>query len=197
MNYRHRFGSSVSLGTTLLIATIAVAQPQTTNHAQPTQDSPETHATQQPNRAHPAQDSPELYTSFFFFVEDFGKWTDARVAAADPSDKTRISNSRARLLGIPAGDFAQLQIISTQVAAQLRTASSDSQSYVESARRTGSVDRAVLANFHSRRGQIVQSGAEQLKTSLSPAGWQALHRYINNQHRQHVFASTPEVTASR
>ena len=38
-------------------------------------------AAQQTDKTHPNQDSPELYLSFFFFHEDFAKWTDERVAA--------------------------------------------------------------------------------------------------------------------
>jgi hypothetical protein len=187
---------AISISAILLFATMTVAQQQAAGRAQPTQGSPEPRAEQQRKRAHPALDSQALYTSFFFFVEDFAKWTDARVEAATPGDKARVLNSSARLFGITAADFAQLRIIATQSTAGLRAVGEQAHAYVESAKGNRSVNHAALADFHNQRVQIVQSGVDQLKTSLSPAGWQALHRYINNQHRQHVFLSVSQPTSS-
>ena len=43
------------------------------------------------NRAiHPAKDDPALCSSFFFFVEDFSGWLEAR-AAAEPATQFALS----------------------------------------------------------------------------------------------------------
>jgi hypothetical protein len=188
-NNKDPLRNSVWLSTFLMLATMTVAQQQATGRAQSTPGSPEPRAEQQPKRAHPAPDSHALYTSFFFFVEDFAKWTDARVEAANPGDKARIQSSSAKLFGITAADFAQLKIIANQSTASLRAVGEQAHAYVESTKGDRSLNRAALASFHSQREQIVQSGVDQLKTSLSPSGWEALHRYINNRQRQHVFVS--------
>jgi hypothetical protein len=194
---RYQKKIAASLIAVMLLAMMAAAQRPAADPAQPTQDPPGPRAaTTQPNRAHPAPDSHALYTSFFFFVEDFAKWTDARVEAANPGDQARILNSSAKLFGITAADFAQLKIIANQSTANLRAVGDQAHAYVESVKGDRSVNHAVLASFHNQREQIVQSGVDQLKTSLSPSGWEALHRYINNQHRQHVFLSVSQPTPS-
>jgi hypothetical protein len=87
---------------------------------------------QQTGPIHPGQDAPEVYLSFFFFHEDFARWTEARVSA-DPSRKAQIINSSAKYLGIAPGDFATLETITGQITRQLRALSDEAHSYVQAA----------------------------------------------------------------
>jgi len=148
-------------------------------------------AAQQTDKTHPNQDSPELYLSFFFFHEDFAKWSDERVAAAAPADKARVLNSSAKHLGIAPADFAKLQEITSQVVADLRGVGDEARAFVESSKGKGPPDRARLIAFDNRRKAIIQAGVAQMKKSLSPASWEGLSSYVNNQHRQHVHISPP------
>jgi len=147
---------------------------------------------QQPGSVHPDAGTPELYMSFFFFAEDFAKWTNARVEAADGAHKSSVLKSSAKYVGVAPADFAKLQDVVTQVTSQLRAVSEEAHAYVQSATSGGGpIDHAVLAAFHERRVAIITAGVEQMKATLSPASWQGLDRYINNRHRQHVTISAP------
>jgi hypothetical protein len=129
---------------------------------------------------------PNCICPFFFFHEDFGKWTEARIAAA-PSRKNQIVSSSAKYLGIAPSEFAALETITGGVASELRALSDEAHIYVQSSLKAkGDVDHKKLVSYAARRNAIIQSGIAKMKNALSPESWQSLYSYINNQHRQHV-----------
>ena len=67
-------------------------------------------------KTHPPQDDPVLYSSFFFFMEDFGAWLDARVAAA-PASKTKLMQSAARYLHIDPTELPKVTATCRSLAA--------------------------------------------------------------------------------
>jgi hypothetical protein len=143
---------------------------------------------QQPTAAHPAQEAPELYLSFFFFHENFAKWTEDRIAAR-PDQRGRILASSSKFIGISADEFGALEAITKQVTSSLRALGDEARQYVSSAAGTKvGADRKKLADFNARRLAIVQDGVNTMTQTLSAQSWQGLYGYINNQHRQHVTA---------
>ena len=146
---------------------------------------------QQNTGTHPAKDSTELYLSFFFFLEDFEKWTGARVSA-EPARKDQMVNSSAKHLGIAPSEFAALESVTTKVTSQLRALSDEAQSYIQSHKGKGDVDHNALSAYNARRKGLVQSGIEQMKNSLSAGSWQALSSYVNNEHRQQITVNPPK-----
>src|SRR5437016_10855736 len=86
---------------------------------------------QQPAPAHPAQDAPELYLSFFFFHENFAKWTEDRIAA-HPDRRGQILASSSKFVGISADEFAALAI-TKQVTSSLLALGDEARQYVTSA----------------------------------------------------------------
>ena len=141
---------------------------------------------------HPDQDSPDLYRSFFFFHEDFGKWTDARISAeTDSVRRDKILESSAKYLGIVPSEFTALEAVTSKVVGDMRAISDEAHAYVVSLKSKGiPADRKVLAAFEARRLAAVTAGVAQMKNGLSPESWQGLYGYINNQHRQHVNVSS-------
>jgi hypothetical protein len=140
---------------------------------------------------HPAKDSPELYLSFFFFLEDFQKWTGARVSA-EPVRKDQIVNSSAKHLGISPSEFSGVEAVTSKVTAQLRALNDEAHSYVQSKKGKGDVDYKALAAYNARRNALIQSGIEQIKNSLSAGSWQSLSSYVNNEHRQQITVNPPK-----
>lgn len=141
---------------------------------------------QQTVRNHPAPDSTALYTSFFFFHEDFAKWTAARIAA-DPAHRDRLIASSAHYLGVTPTDFSILETITAQVSRELRDVGNEAHDYVEAASKDREgFDRTALAGYNDRRAAIIEAGVHRMESALSPDGWKALHSYINNRHRNHV-----------
>jgi len=49
-------------------------------------------------------------------------------------------------------------------------------------------DKATLQQLQTKRQQIIQTGINQLKQSLSLAGWNGLSGYINGEHRLSIQA---------
>lgn len=151
---------------------------------------------QQPTATHPAQDAPELYLSFFFFHEDFAKWTEARMAA-NPGKRGQLLNSSAKHLGISPDEFSALETISSGITASLRVIGGEAHQYVQSTvKAKRDIDHKALAQFDSRRRAVIQDGIDRMKNTLSPQGWQGLYSYINNQHRQHVNVASPGANVS-
>jgi hypothetical protein len=143
---------------------------------------------QQPTAAHPAQEAPELYLSFFFFHENFAKWTEDRIAAY-PAQRARILASSSKFIGISTDEFDALEAITKQVTSNLRALGDEAHQNVSvTAGTKAGVDRKKLADFNVRRLAIIQDGINAMTQTLSPQSWQGLHGYINNQHRQHVTA---------
>jgi hypothetical protein len=146
---------------------------------------------QQTPAVHPAQDAPELYLSFFFFHEDFAKWTEARIAA-NPGKRGQFLNSSAKQIGISPDEFSALETISSDITASLRVIGDEAHQYVQSTvKAKGDIDHKVLVQFDSRRQAVIQDGINRMKNTLSTQGWQGLYSYINNQHRQHVNVVSP------
>lgn len=150
----------------LFLASVALAQP--------------------PRTTNPNQDSIEVYTSFFFFHDNFAKWTEERVAA-NPSRRAQLVGSSARFLGIAPDEFSKLESITATVTRQLRAVSEEAHEYVAAAaQESAGIDPAKLISFNERRGVIVDAGVARMRNSLSSNSWHGLHAYINERHRQHV-----------
>jgi hypothetical protein len=151
---------------------------------------------QQTTSTHPALDASDLYLSFFFFHEDFAKWTESRVTA-NPSKETQFLNSSAKFLGISPSEFRTLEAITSQTTASLRALSAEAQTAIQAILKSKkTLDPATLAAYDARRQALIQTGIDQMKATLSPQSWQGLSSYINNQHRQNVKYGSPAASVA-
>ena len=147
---------------------------------------------QQITATHPAPDASELYLSFFFFHEDFAKWTESRVTA-NPAREAQFLNSSAKFLGISPREFRTLETITNHTTANLRALSLEAQAAIQATLKSKkTLDSATLNAYDARRKAVIQTGIDQMKATLSPQSWQGLSGYINNQHRNNVsYVATP------
>lgn len=130
-----------------------------------------------------AVDDPELYSSFFFFMEDFSGWLDSR-GAANPAAKTKLMQSAARYLKVNVNELPNVTASCRSAAANLRQISVDARGYQDGEAKNGRApDVAMMAQFEAKRQAAIQSGTAQLKQTLSAASWNGLHSHINGEHR--------------
>ena len=146
-------------------------------------------AGQQIEERHPDPDSHDLYISFFFFSENFAKWTTERMTA-EPSRKTQILNSSVKYLGIQPTEFPAFQGIISDTCQRLRLVGEEANSFVQARKATQTdVDGSMLMDFQNRRKLIIQAAVGNLKQSLSQLSWQRVAEYVNGEHRKHVSIS--------
>ena len=122
----------------------------------------------QPVAVHPSPDSTELYISFFFFQEEFARWTAERIAS-EPSHKEQYIKSAARYLGIAPAEFETLETIAAEVATQMRSVGVEARSYVQSSARTAAgVDDSILTSYGGRREVIIKAGVARMRQRFHP-----------------------------
>jgi hypothetical protein len=129
-------------------------------------------------------DDPELYSGFFFFVENFAGWLDARQAAI-PASKARLTQSAAaHYLNVDMNELAKVTARCRAVAANLRQIGLEAQQYWQGeVKNHRSPDAATVRQFAARRQAAIQAGINQLKQELSSGSWKGLQTHINNEHR--------------
>jgi hypothetical protein len=135
---------------------------------------------------HPPKDDPVLYSSFFFFMDDFCSWLDARVAA-EPGRKTKLIESAARYVNVQPADFLKLNATSHAVAAALKRINLEAHNYVlELASDGQSPDVERIREFEAQRQTAIQAGLADLNRNISPVSWNGLHAHINGTHRASI-----------
>ena len=142
------------------------------------------------------KDHPELYSSFFFFVEDFSKWLDARVTQI-PANKTKLMQSAARYLKVDPSELPKLTAFCRSVAATLRQIGGDGQKYWDGEQKLQhSPDAEKMRQFSVKRQAAIQAGIDQLKNQLSKASWDGVYAHINGKHRASIRLLPATTTAS-
>ena len=134
----------------------------------------------------PPLDHPEVYHSFFFFMEDFGKWLDNR-AQQDPANKAKLMESAARYLKVDVSELPKVVGACQSVASKLRQIDIEAHQYWigESVNRR-TPDSGKLSSFAVQRQTAIDDGTDQLKQVLSSAGWNGLRSHINGEHRASI-----------
>ena len=141
----------------------------------------------------PSPDTLDLYASFFHFHDDFSRWTDNRAAINAP-DTSKFLQGVATYLHVTVVDLPKIAVITHAAVASLKSLNAETRAYVDKVLANRQVaDKPTLYRFEARRQQIIQSAINQLKQSLSPASWNGLHSYINEEHRRNtrIFVSAP------
>jgi hypothetical protein len=116
-------------------------------------------------------DHPEVYSSFFFFVEDFSAWLDAR-AVKTPANKTKLMESAARYLKVDVSELPKVTARCRSVAATLRQTSSDRQKYWEGETQNNVVDPISW----TKKGSFLRwSAALKIKESQCPRSAKVIH----------------------
>ena len=135
---------------------------------------------------HLETESPELYQSFFFFCEEFSKWVDD-LGAKEPQRKGEVVRAAAKYLRIRSSEFADLSQISGGVADRVRKSRAALELYLaDKSRSRPDGASAELQRFDAERLSAIQDGISGAQRVLSPASWEALRRYINEQHIKHT-----------
>ena len=135
---------------------------------------------------HLDRESPELYQSFFFFCEEFSKWVED-LGTKEPERKADVVRAAAKYLRISSSEFAGLTQVGGAVADRVRKSREAAQSYAaETSRNHAEVNAAELRRHDTERLSAIQDGISGVQRVLSPGSWEALHRYINEEHRLHT-----------
>jgi hypothetical protein len=131
-------------------------------------------------------DDPEVYHSFFFFMENFGQWLDAR-ALQVPAKRANLMASAARYLKVDVSELPKLVAHCRSVSATLRQIDAEALQYWTAQPGEGKApDNAILRQFAARRQDAIQAGTQQLAQVLSPASWSGVHTHINGAHRSSI-----------
>jgi hypothetical protein len=133
-------------------------------------------------------DHPDVYYSFFFFMEDFGKWLDLRATQA-PERREALFASAARYLKVDAKELPALTSACQSVASSLRQINRDAHQYrTRIIAAGGKPDPAVTESYEASRQAAIQTGTLEIRSALSPASWSGLHSHINGTHRALIHA---------
>ena len=117
---------------------------------------------------HPPKDDPELYSSFFFFMDDFGSWLERR-AADEPASKTKLIESAARYANVQPTDFPRLSATCHAVAATLKRINLEAHNYVQGLASDGQApDVERIREFEAQRQKAIQSGLAARYSYLLP-----------------------------
>lgn len=139
---------------------------------------------QQAGAAAIAPDDPELYFGFFSLQQAIQKDISA---AKDAPSGAALQQAAARHFNISEADFVILGSAASaaleRVSAFMRDAHAHLQSEIAAGRRP---DGATFEALNKQRLAILQDAANALQKSMSPAGWKALHSYINDEYRSHI-----------
>jgi hypothetical protein len=129
-------------------------------------------------------DDPELYFGFLSLCRAVEN--DAQASEAERGVKLR--RAMAQHLGIADADFAALLNVATTVLGQVSSLSDDAKSYYLAEGAAGRVPpRTKLDVFQKRRAALLLGGARSLQSAMSPAGWTAIHAYINDTYRNSLI----------
>jgi hypothetical protein len=133
-----------------------------------------------------AADSNDWYRSFFQFHDQFSTWADQK-KASEPAAVQRLDTGAATLFGIDQADLSKLRAISQQVVSDLKAIDKEQTTYPNAlAKQEARSNPAVIKDFENRRQASVSSNTDKLKQVLSPASWNGLHTFINDEHRQNI-----------
>ena len=126
-------------------------------------------------------DDPELYFGFFSFQSAVEK--DIR-KISDPSGAAVFRQAAARHLNISEADLAILQRVAGSTLDAISNVTSSHRTYLSNEAAAGRMpDAMVLASFQTQRVELLKTGAENLRQTMSLAGWQAVQAYVNGQYR--------------
>jgi len=93
---------------------------------------------------------------------------------------------------IDPGELGKLQGVTNNVMADFKKIDKDYTAYLNArAKYDQFPEPAMIQQFAARRRQAVMDGMDKLQKQLSPAGWAAIHDYINNVHRLRFHRAFP------
>lgn len=128
-------------------------------------------------------DHPEVYYSFFFFIEGFGRWLDARAIQA-PDKQDALVASAARYLKVDIKELPKLISACELVVADLRKINDEAHLYRAGEIANGRTPNAgTVQSFEERRQLGIRDGISRLQNILSEASWKGVHAHINGTHR--------------
>ena len=134
-------------------------------------------------------DDPEVYFGFFSLRQGIQKHI---VAAKDASAGAALERAAARHFNVSESDFAIVGLVTNSTLGALSALGQEARAYVAQERTAGRTpDPGRAAAFHERRLALLREGAGALQKSMSPAGWGALHSYINDRYRSHIVRREP------
>ena len=134
-------------------------------------------------------DDPEVYFGFFSLQRAIQKDISS---AKGPSAGAALQRAAARHFNVSESDFAILGRVSNSTLGGLSALGQEARAYVAQERTAGRTpDPGRAAAFHERRLALLREGAGALQKSMSPAGWGALHSYINDRYRSHIVRREP------
>ena len=140
---------------------------------------------------HPVTNDSSLYGSFFFVMEDFSAWLDARGVTV-PANRTKLMQSAARYLHIDVSELPKVSATCQSFAATIRRINTNARSYVDSSVSGKKLpEPALLRGFEAQRQAAIQSGISQLRQQLSVASWNGLTAHINGEHRNSIQVKFP------
>ena len=132
----------------------------------------------------------ELFHAFFRLQGTIADDVD-RTLQSDENGATQIRNEASALFGISSAEFDSVTKAGRSMRSNLDAATRVEMVYMESQKRKGlEPNLAQMKRFAEKRIAIVDSAVEQLKTSLSPAGWRGLEAYICTTLRSKVRFET-------
>ena len=131
----------------------------------------------------PPMDDPEVHYSFFFFMDGFGQWLDARIQA-DPSRKTKLMESAGRYLKIDPAELPGAITLCRTAVAELKAIQAQAEAYWRGETKNGNnPDKGHSQQFEAMRQTSIQAGRVRLQQSLSVSSWTGLQSHINGEHR--------------
>jgi hypothetical protein len=131
-----------------------------------------------------ALDDPELYFGFFSLHQAIQKDT---ARTTDGEGGIALKRAAARHFNISEADFTLIGKIASSVLENISTLMQAADDYYLAERAAGRMpDRTKLEAFQQQRLTVLQKGAKDLQATISPAGWSALHAYINDTYRSHI-----------
>lgn len=106
----------------------------------------------------------------------------ARVRSTDPARAARMSHSIQRRLHISSAGYDTFVEVAQQTSAQLQQVLSEQRSYLTGQQLAhGHPDPAAMKAFADRRASILESSRTALQQSLSPADWEALQSFFDQE----------------
>ncbi len=131
-------------------------------------------------------DSPELYFLYFHFHDRVNSSIQAKKVQPASSETTLSTSEKyfARRLAIDPEELAKVSGIVHQFVVDLEKWNKDLKDLVANVQEQGGqVEQATLETYDQRKLSLIAASVAQLQGILTPASWNGLHSYINEQHR--------------
>ena len=127
-------------------------------------------------------DDPRLLLATVFFLEDFGRWVDGKVAASSKDKGKQLSSSAAKYLGTDEDSFVRVIAASRIVSQAIRKTLSE-EGDATKLHGSAKIPPAILAELQAKRERSIGQAIEKMRADLPPVAWESFRRYANTTHK--------------